>query len=380
MRPIFFLDQGETLGGAERFLLDFFEILSAREIEKLSPILVGGKNPQYREILRREIPVEKFDFPSVGGGIFQKILAIFKIFSAARKLKKLAKKNGARVFFSNTPRTAFVIFIAKKFFRLRGKWICFFHDFTVRPRFLLRAICSSAEILCANSVATRNFLRKKIAKKNFSKIKIIENGLDFSKIPQFSPPKKIEKILILGRIDPRKGQFFAAAAAEILREKKFNFFVVGQNFAADPRTVEYEKKIRDFCAEKNLQNFHFLPAIKNPFDAIGDADAVLLLPTEPETFGRVAIEALAANKLVIAFDEIGPAEILRSFENFCADGKFKIEFTFRCEKSARALAKKILFFAENPQNLQFCKLGRDFCEQNFSIFETKKRMRAILEK
>lgn len=172
-RKTFFLDQGEFLGGAERFLIDFLKNLTPAEQQKINPIFVGGKNPGYRNLLsdssRSSIEVIPFDYPQVRGNIFIKFLRIFPLIFKARTLTKLAQEKGASQFFSNTPRTHFVMFLARKIFGLKGKWICIFHDFTTRPNFLLKMICNEATVLVANSLPTRSFLRKKSLKKIFQK-------------------------------------------------------------------------------------------------------------------------------------------------------------------------------------------------------------------
>jgi len=376
----FFVDQGEFVGGAERFLIDFLGSLRPHEVRRVNPVVVGAKCPEYRRILPDFVSIEDFELPSCRGGIFRRFFAIFRIFSSAWRFKKLAKKCGATQFFTNTPRAHFVVLVAKIFFRLRGRWIAFFHDFTTRPRFLLRAIAGSAEICAANSIPTRKFLRDRIFPRDFEKIRIIENGVDFSKIPSCSPPKKIEKICVLGRIDPRKGQIFAVRVAEFLPE--FNFFIVGNSVFSDKKTVEYEKKLRDFVAQKNLKNVFFLPAVEDPFEVISASDLILLPLAEAETFGRVAIESLAVRRLVIAFDETGPREILRFFEEFVCRkfGKKSIE-SLRVEpRNFRALAEKIRFFAENPKKTaEFLSCSREFVEKNFDFRETKKAMLGALD-
>ncbi|MCF7830829.1 glycosyltransferase family 4 protein [Candidatus Gracilibacteria bacterium] len=374
----FFLDQGETLGGAERFLLDFFQKLTPAETRRILPVVIGAKSKKYRLLLPSKIEVQDFVFPSVRGRVLKKLVIISRLLKAAHSLKKLAQKEKTAVFFSNTPRTHFVMFLAKQFFRMDGRWIVMNHDFTV-PAFLLRKIASCADILIANSIPCREYLRRIINKKDFKKVRIIENGIDFSAIPKQSPPLQIKKILMLGRIDPRKGQMFATQAAELLQSSHpdLQFFVVGSPFKEDTRTMKYRDDILKFVHEKNIQNIHFLGEVDNPFEAIIGADCLLVLPTEPETFGRIVTEGLALGKLIISFDETGPKDILKNYELF-----LKTKNSLRVEKqNPHALAKKIAFFADNPQEVQlFTKKAREFVEKNFSLDETKKRLvNVILE-
>jgi glycosyltransferase involved in cell wall biosynthesis len=380
-KKTFFLDQGETLGGAERFLLDFFQTLSPTEIKQIQPVVIGAKQEQYRTLLPEQIEIVPFRYTSLRGNIFRRFLVLFSLVRDAWKLRKLSSHHQAGTFFSNTPRTHFVMLLAKKLFFLPGRWIVMNHDFTV-PRFLLRSIAGQADALIANSIPCREYLRKNISKRNQEKIKIIENGIDFARIPRASSPKKIERVLMLGRIDPRKGQIFAVEAADLLQERNpdVKFFIAGDSFEEDVRTGYYKNKIHQFVRERHLENLYFVGEVPNPFEVIADADCVLVLPTEPETFGRIVIEALALGKLVISFDETGPREILKNFERFLGNHKDSL---FLVEKqNSMSLAERIGFFADHPEEVaQLTLRGREFVEKHFSIGETKKRlMNLLLEK
>ena len=376
---ILFLDQGEFLGGAERFLIDFFKALTVSEFAEIRPILVGGQHIDYRKSLP-DVIFEDFEFPSVRGNVFLKFFAIFKLLISAYKLKKLGQQKQAICFFSNTPRTHFVMFLTKKIFRVNVRWIAMFHDFTV-PTFLLRRITGTADVLIANAVTTRNFLRKNSSSKNFEKIRIVENGINFDLLPQSVPAKQIKNILILGRIDPRKGQLFALQAAQILQDSHseimFNF--VGSSVKTDKRTLDYEKKCLNFVKKKNLKNVQFFPETQRPFEQIAKTDLVLFLPTEPETFGRIVIEALALEKLVLSFNETGPREILQLFERKLKEQNIDVSSVLVEQKNAKILAEKIIFFIKNPKKIKlFTMHSKEFVLKNFALKETKKRLIAIL--
>jgi len=377
-RKTFFLEQAETLGGAERFTLDFFHSLSPTELRQLSPLVIGAKSKEYRDVLPERIDVQAFLFPSVRGGSFGKIKAVFSLLQSAWRLRKLAKTHNARQFFSNTPRTHFVMFLAKTFFFLPGKWIVMIHDFTI-PKFLLHNIARRCDIIIANSTPCREYLRRHIRKSDYRKMRLIENGIDFRKIPDGSVPQEIKNILLIGRIDPRKGQMFALQAADLLQERNpdIQFFIVGSSFSEDPRTVAYEQKIRTFAKDRNLQNVHFLDEVDDPFQTMNEADCVLALPTEGETFGRIVTEGLAMQKLVLVFDETGPSDILKNFEQFVeTKTQKKRPHSLLVEKqNAMSLAERIGFFADHPQEAHpFTENARAFVEKQFSIEETRKQL------
>ncbi len=100
--------------------------------------LVGGISDKYQKKIPVLVDHQSFAFPSVRGGIIRKIWACWKILWAAKRLKNLTKKSDIKVFLTNTPRTHFVLFIAKRVWRMKGKWIAVFHDFTTRPDFFIK--------------------------------------------------------------------------------------------------------------------------------------------------------------------------------------------------------------------------------------------------
>ncbi len=377
----YFLDQGEFVGGAECFLIDFLNSLSEKDCQQIQPIIIGGKSQNYKDRLQNDkVQILDFSYPQVAGGVFAKLLHLVSLRQTAKKLMRLTKGKSQKRFFSNTPRTTFVMYLAKKIFRIKGKWIVMFHDFTI-PDFLLRQICKNADILIANSTPMRNHLRKIIPKSHHHKIRIIENGINFEKTPNAIVLQKLSKILVLGRIDKRKGQKYALEVAILLQEKRIacKFDFIGSSVSTQTR--EYERSCNTIAIEKKLENIRFLPETKKVFETINKYDLVLFLPTEPETFGRVVIEALAMNKMVLSFDITGPREILQNYYYYLGrKGVTLKENPFLIPlKNSKKLAERIIELVKNPE---ICKTlsenGRDFVEKNYNLKETKKRLLEIL--
>jgi glycosyltransferase involved in cell wall biosynthesis len=367
-RCTLFLDQGEMLGGAERFLLDFFLKISSTETNRLHPIIVGAKSEEYRTALPARIETRFFNWPSVRGN---KIKAIFNLFSAARKLKQLTKTENATQVFANTPRTMFVAYLAKKFLRMPVKMIVMIHDFTI-PASLLRHILCTADTIVVNSIPTRKYVLEQLSKEHYKKIRIVENGVDFSRIPNTDPVTKISKVLMIGRIDPRKGQKFAVEAAIKLPELQFR--IVGSPFPNDQRTLDYDCEIREIVHSNKLKNVSFISEVSDPFIEMARADIVLALPTEPETFGRIVTEALACGRPVVAFDRTGPRDILRQFEGAEKLSSLRVELN-----STESLVEKLKDLLSHPNEVKkIAKVARRFVEKNYPLSETAKRLIHVL--
>jgi len=362
--------------------------LNYEDCEKFQPVILGGKNKSYQQKLPHGVRVIPFDVPSVRGNVFYKIGAFFQLLRCAKKLRTVLQAEQANILFTNTPRAQFVAFLGKLFFPFSQKWIFMVHDFSV-PVKLFRAMGRKADKIIVNSLPCRNFAHRFLHPSNQDKIRIIENFIDFKRVPQPSPPRCIQKILILGRLDPQKGQIHALEAAKILAESKphLEFLIVGSPFEKDPRTTHYAEKLHAFSRQEKLKNVRFLKEVDLPFSLMREADIILALPTKPETFGRIVIEALALGKLVLSFDETGPREILHSYGHFLnakdTVGKSVLGFLkpvavqqLLVEKeNSESLVGAIRFFVDNPAKIEeFTKYARLFVEKNFSAEDVKKKM------
>lgn len=367
-RRTLFLDQGEMLGGAERFLLDFFSAISPAEMRRLNPLILGNPSEEYRAAVPINIKINSFCWPSVRGN---KIRSLWNIFRAARKLHHLAREVGATQVFANTPRTMFVAYLAKKIFRMPVRMIVMIHDFTVPPK-LLGRILRTADTIVVNSIPTRKYAKAQLSKEHYKKLRIVENGVDFDRIHDVEPVTEIKKVLLIGRIDPRKGQKFAVEVAAQLPELQFR--IVGSPFPGDQRTMDYDCEIREFVRVHNLKNVTFVPEVKNSFVEMVQADLVLALPTESETFGRIVTESLACGRLVIAFNRTGPGDILRQFEESEKMSLLRVH-----PDDTDSLEERISFFMQHPKEVQrVSRVARKFVEKNYPLSETVKRLVGVL--
>ena len=378
----YFLDQGEFVGGAECFLLDFLATFEASDFRQLRPVLLGGEADRYRQSLPERVEVVDFLFPPVRGNMFKKILACGAILKAAWKLKKITKTEKKVQFFTNTPRTHFVMWVAKRFFGIKGKWVVMFHDFTTPPK-IIQLMSPQADILIANSIPTRGFLRDALLEKYYDKIRIVENGVEVEKMPDVAAPKEIKKALVLGRVDPRKGQLYALQAADLLLERNpdVHFSIVGSAVETDGSTQSYAQECQNLVISRGLNNMTFYDEVTDPYRVIAEHDLVLFLATEPETFGRVVVEALSLRRPVIAFEQTGPREILENFYRYLGKNGVAMKTNpFLVESNnAMSLAEQIGYFADKPTEiLKTSQVSRDFVSQNYPLSDTKKRLLEIL--
>lgn len=122
---------------------------------------------------------------------------------------------------------------------------------------------------------------------------------------------------IVGFIDTWKGQdvFLRAAARLAPRRPDMRFFVVGgpRQGAARARCEALWQTLHRFSREAGLESaVTFTGHVDMSGGALDALDVVVHASTEPEPFGMVLLEAMAAGKTVIASAEGGPTEIVRS--------------------------------------------------------------------
>ena len=157
------------------------------------------------------------------------------------------------------------------------------------------------------------------------------------------------------------------------------FSLVGSSVSQDPRTVAYEGHTRHYCKVHALKNLDFKGEVSDPFAEISKYDALLVLSTEPETFGRIAIEGLSCNKLVIAYDQTGPREILTGYHQWLIRkgylNKNELNHLLVPANNVEALTERLIYFLDNPKSVAtYSEHAREFSETNFSLTETKKRL------
>ncbi len=135
---------------------------------------------------------------------------------------------------------------------------------------------------------------------------VIHNGVDTN---LFEPHKNgyDGKLTIanMGRLEEWKGQhiFLKAAAGLIKNHINLRFMIIGSG--------SREKALKDLAEELNIKEFvEFKGFVEDVPCLLKDIDILVHSAIEPEPFGRVIIEGMAAGIPVIATDVGGPKEII----------------------------------------------------------------------
>lgn len=194
---------------------------------------------------------------------------------------------------------------------------------------------------------------KKIIQTNI--FKTIYNGVDtdnFQAIQKFSKNitsifkknKNEINICYFGRISPEKGVDKFVKLANLFKNyRKYKFYCFGE-IAKSGNRKNFHDKLLEYIKENKLDNIFFNDYIppQKMYLAYNFADLVIIPSKFDEPFGMVALEALAAKRVVIAVKKGGLIEFLNHKNSFLIDDYDKFEY----------IAKDIIL---NNKNLEYIK-------------------------
>jgi glycogen synthase len=119
-------------------------------------------------------------------------------------------------------------------------------------------------------------------------------------------------VLYLGRLEPRKAPEFLVAAIRILRDEISDaraMFVGRCNGRYGG--IPYEQWVRRLSADANSGCVYIEQVPRNELPQIFASARVLAMPSRFDSYGMVALEAMAAGRPVVITDTTGAAEIVR---------------------------------------------------------------------
>lgn len=180
-----------------------------------------------------------------------------------------------------------------------------------------------------------------------------QSVLQYSKPLEIADDEKL-KILVLGTLSPSKNQMEVLEAISLL-SKKTNAFHVTLMGATGSKA--YEQKLISYINNRGINDFVTIERYKpNPYQTL-QKNHVSIIPSIEEPFGRVTLESMLLQRLVIASDSGGNAEIIDNENNGylypIGDSKKLSSILFEITKpSAR---KTILDKSKNGYNHVFKK-------------------------
>ncbi len=322
---VLFVDQSGQLGGAEFSLLPLAVRWTAhREVLLLSdgPFRQRLESMQVKVHLTLEASVSKINKEALHLNWF------FALPGILRQVRAIARH--ARQFdilFLNTQKALVLGALGKPLHRKKIIW--HLHDIMTREHFgffqrlIVKWITRYAvDHIVANSRASAVSLVDLI-KCPPESVPVVHNGVDVDEFSRtdgedagtirqlLGLPDEVHLIGLFGRLAPWKGQHIALEALALLPD--MHLVLVGSALFGEQAYVEsLRRQATRLGVEQRLHFAGFRDDMPAWMKAV---DVILHTSTEPEPFGRVIIEGMAAGRPVIAAAAGGVVEIVRHRKN-----------------------------------------------------------------
>lgn len=372
---ILFVDHSHALGGAEHSLLLLLQHLDTAVWQ---PHLACPDGKLAEKAQPLDIPWEPIDLPRLraSAGFLGDWLG------TARQLAQIANRTNATAIYANTVRAALYAALAAKMSKRPFIW--HMRDFWLsenEPRFrqldwaMKSVLCRTASHIITNSAATAGHLPCA------QKITVVYNGIEPGRFAvaqdtaafrqQHAIPANAPLVGMVGRLRPWKGQerFIQMAAAVTTTQPDTHFVIVG----GSPFAVEddYPQKLRQLAQASNLTHcLHFTGQLPDVRPALAALD-IFVHPGEPEPFGLVNIEAMAAGKPVVALAHGALPEIVVHQKTGLLVPPGNVN------ELARAVNTLL---ADSPLQQQFGRAGQMRVKEQFTIQQTAVQIAAVLKK
>lgn len=181
----------------------------------------------------------------------------------------------------------------------------------------LQDVGNLSSLVVANSQTLKKHLEKYIDNK---KLIVLYNPFDIKRLNRLAEErvknpyryKDSLKLVVTGSMTPSKGQLDIVKALAQLNDEgiKTELCIIGSNGPKD-----YEDKIEKVIKDNNLKDrVHMVGHQKNPLAFVSLAD-VGIMASRMEAFGRVTFEYMAVGKPVVGTDAGGTTEMIASGQN-----------------------------------------------------------------
>jgi len=306
MIRILFVDHAEALGGAERSLLLLLEHLDRTRFQ---PVLACNSGPLADAARGLGVQVEPVPMPRLR----REAAAPMRLWQGTRALIRLVRRERIDLVHSNVMRASFYASLAAW---LTGRPLIWHVRDVFAPGAYVRWMDHRAAVIIAISEATANPLPPG------KLIHLIPNGVD---VAEFDLPlgtrERVRRELqleaaapvvgLVGRLRPWKGQRDFLRAMALVRERhpQARFLVVGGSIIGGDEG--HPAELEALARELGLGEAALFTGQREDLPALLSAlDVLVHCSVEPEPFGRVMIEGMAARLPVVAYRHGGAGEIV----------------------------------------------------------------------
>jgi len=233
------------------------------------------------------------------------------------KIRRIVKENKIECIHNNDPLTSVITWFSVFGLRRDNYWTCHgqWYDFGVIKKYLIKK--ANKHIFCVSTKVKENLSRMGMLQTSVTYLGIpLEKYSNSIALNSFRKANGFDynEIIIgaIGRFQPIKGQLKLIKAFEKVNKKieRTRLVLVGGCIYNNAEERAYYNKCLDFVSENNLsEKVIFLGERKNIPEILKSFD-VLVIPSDNESFGMVAIEAMAAGIPVLSTPNDGVSEIL----------------------------------------------------------------------
>jgi len=271
-------------------------------------------------------------------GLLNRLIVIFK---AYKILGLLAKEEKITHVYSNTS----AVWVGALLSKMKGYLhIWHLHEIISQPKFFAlwmgKLVQYNAEKVIVVSEAVKEHWRKYVKR---NKLHLVYNGIDYNPYlsesvglrEELNIPEKAVVIGMIGRVNSWKGQEYFLEISEELNKKFLNLFfiLVGDAFPGEEHLYEgLEQKILENRFRDKIYNLGFRKDISRVLQTM---DIFILPSILPDPFPTVILEAMAAEKPVVATAHGGALEMI-------ASGKTGFHIPHNSAKEAAGVLEKLI--------------------------------------
>lgn len=362
MTTVLFVHQSADLYGSDKVLLDLALGIQRRGITPI--VLLPSHGPLTERLLAADIETHAVNVAKLSRAAFSAAGMIrlpMEIVNALRQIDRIVANRRIDIVHSNT--------LAVLAGALWAKWrsiphLWHVHELIVSPKVahsgFPRLVSWLSDLVMCNSTLTQKWILD-VSPNLAGRTKVVWNGVSRnSKASQATKPEaKAVAVALVGRINRLKGQPVLVEAANRLWDRgvrNVTYLLVGSPPAGQEH---YLVNLRRLISSSPAKNTIVLRDFVNDVWSIWDNCDIAVVPsTEPESFGLVAIEAMAAGKPVIASAHGGLLDIV-------VDGETGILVP---PNDAEALANAIAKLADDPSlRVRYGEAGRKRQADLFSL-------------
>lgn len=233
----------------------------------------------------------------------------------------------------------------------------------VRSVLYLMCSCRYEKVLCASQAILKEYI---FQRKIENKALCLPNVVNAEKVLRMAKEEKMEPIdlLFVGRLAEPKDPLRFLRIVKNLKKKyseKLSVVMVGDG--------SLQEACRQFINQNRLEKTVRMTGFEaNPYKYM-EAARVVLMPSEHEGFGLVAVEAMVLGRVVLGTPVGGLVEILKGGGEICADDEQFVSRTLfyltngdaRREMASRAKAEatKYVDFTNFREVIEYLYLGGD---------------------